>query len=51
MKYSDSSAVVPLLTKDAATDRMQAVYREDSVCLDARLALALGGEGFNVFGG
>lgn len=29
MRYWDSSALVPLLTEDAATDRMQTVYGED----------------------
>jgi predicted nucleic acid-binding protein len=29
MRYWDSSALVPLLAQDAATDRMQTVYGED----------------------
>ncbi len=33
MKYWDSSAVVPLLTEDATTDRMQAIYGEDSTMI------------------
>ena len=33
MKYWDSSAVVPLLAEDAATDRVQAVYGEDSTMI------------------
>jgi len=33
MKYWDSSAVVPLLTEDAATSRMQAIYGEDSTMI------------------
>lgn len=31
MKYWDSSAVVPLLTEDAATDRMQAILWRVSI--------------------
>lgn len=33
MKYWDSSAVVPLLAEDAATNRVQAVYGEDSTMI------------------
>ncbi len=33
MKYWDSSAVVPLLAEDAATDRVRAVYGEDSTMI------------------
>jgi hypothetical protein len=33
MKYWDSSAVVPLLLADAATDRMRAIYAKDSIMI------------------